>query len=215
LRTVETVRLNIGDLRTDQGTAVIWVQGKGHAEADAEIVLGDTVEHAIRAYLDAAGRTDEPTNAPLFASTSNRNRGGRLTTRSIRNIAAQAFERVGVKSDTVTAHSLRHTTVTLALMGGATVQEVQQLARHASIDTTMIYAHNIERLEGKAEASVDAMLGLDSGNTRVIRSDFQKTRGVHTDLPAVSYNVGQKPDGRIIKFAPGLSYKSEAMYHRL
>jgi integrase len=57
----------------------------------------------------------------------------------------------------LTAHSLRHTAITLALVGGATVQQAQAMARHANINTTMIYAHNLERMDRAAE---DALSGL-------------------------------------------------------
>ena len=87
-----------------------------------------------------------------------RNRGGRMTTRSISRIAKQAMREQGIDSPRLTAHSMRHTAVTLALLGGATVQETQAMARHASVTTTMRYAHNLDRAEAKAEHSVDAVL---------------------------------------------------------
>ena len=69
-----------------------------------------------------------------------------------------AMAREGIKSAKLTAHSLRHTAVTFALLGGATIQETQAMARHASINTTMIYAHNLDRMAAGAEHSVDAYL---------------------------------------------------------
>ena len=61
-------------------------------------------------------------------------------------------------SSRLTAHSLRHTAVTLALMGGATIQEARLLARHSSINTTLIYAHNINRVAQAPERKIDALL---------------------------------------------------------
>jgi site-specific recombinase XerD len=54
----------------------------------------------------------------------------------------------------LTAHGLRHTTITLSLLGGASLQEAQAFARHANITTTQIYAHNIERANNKCEATI-------------------------------------------------------------
>jgi integrase/recombinase XerD len=45
----------------------------------------------------------------------------------------------------LTAHYTRHTVVTLALKAGSIVQEARALARHASINSTMIYTHHLDR----------------------------------------------------------------------
>lgn len=153
LRTCEIARASIGDLRQIGGRAVLFVQGKGHAEADAFVVLGEECLEPIRAYLEARGESDPA--APLFASVSNRNLGGRLTARSVSRIVAERLEACGLKSARLTAHSLRHTAVTFALLGGATLQEAQAMARHANVETTLIYAHNIDRLEAGGERAVD------------------------------------------------------------
>lgn len=68
------------------------------------------------------------------------------------------MKEAGIESERITAHSLRHTAVTLALLAGATVQEAQAMARHSSINTTMIYAHNIDRLETPAEGRIEDLL---------------------------------------------------------
>ena len=60
----------------------------------------------------------------------------------------------GYNSETLTAHSTRHTAVTLALLGGQKLEEVQQFARHQNIQTTLIYAHNLERANNQCEATI-------------------------------------------------------------
>ena len=95
---------------------------------------------------------------PLFTSASNRNRHGRMTTRSISRIAKQALVNSGLNSDRLTAHSLRHTTATLNLLAGASPEETQQLLRHSSLNTTMIYSHHIDRLQNKSAARVGAAI---------------------------------------------------------
>ncbi len=156
LRTCEIVRADIGDLRQINGEAVLYVQGKGYAEKGDFVVLNASCLNPVYAYLDARGETDPA--APLFASHGNRNKGGRMTTRSVSRIAKSALEGEGMASARLTAHSLRHTAVTFALLGGATPQEAQAMARHASIETTMIYAHNLDRMKAGAERSVDAFM---------------------------------------------------------
>jgi integrase/recombinase XerC len=196
LRTCEIVRANLEDIQVTQGVAVLYVRGKGRTDAADPVVLGEAISEAIAAYLKAAGRAAADPTEPLFTSTSNRNQGARLTTRSVRNIAAAAFEATGVKSQAVTAHSLRHTCITLALVGGATVQEAQQLARHKSIETTMIYAHNLDRLAGHAEAAIDNLVeatDAPQGSKTCDKTPAARKKVLHV-LPAESYKRGAKSD---------------------
>lgn len=57
---------------------------------------------------------------------------------------------------------MRHTAVTLALLGGATPQEAQAMARHSSITTTMIYAQNLDRISHATELKVEAALSASA-----------------------------------------------------
>ncbi len=149
LRTIEIQRANIEDLRSAGENTVLYIQGKGRDEKAEYIIITEPVEVAIREYMKARGKAGK--GAPLFASDSNRNRGERMTTRSISRIIKEAFIEAGYNSDRLTAHSLRHTAGTLNLLNGGTLQETQQLLRHQNIDTTMIYAHNLERAANKSE----------------------------------------------------------------
>ena len=66
----------------------------------------------------------------------------------------EELKEAGYNSEKLTAHSLRHTAVTLSLLGGNTLQEVQQFARHTDISTTQIYAHNLDRAKNKCEETI-------------------------------------------------------------
>ena len=158
LRTIEVARANIGDLRTLGDNSVLYVQGKGREEKTDYIKLSAPAEQAIRAYLKARGEKDE--EAPLFSSTSNNNRGARLTTRSVSGIVKTRLQQAGYDSEKLTAHSLRHTAVTLSLLAGKDITEVQQFARHANIATTMIYNHALDKAKnGCSEAITQAIMG--------------------------------------------------------
>lgn len=152
LRTIEVNRANIEDLRTAGDCEVLYLQGKGHEEKTDYIKLIPEVEDAIRAYLKARGSVD-PTE-PLFTSTSNNSKGERISTRTVSGIVKTALKNAGYDSDKLTAHSTRHTAVTLALMGGQKLEEVQQFARHKNLATTLIYAHNIDRAKNNCEATI-------------------------------------------------------------
>ncbi|MBR0096733.1 MAG: tyrosine-type recombinase/integrase [Synergistaceae bacterium] len=152
LRTVEVTRADIADIRTVNGNKVLFVQGKGRDDKAEYVKLVPQVENAINIYLKARG--DAQGKEPLFASASRNNFGGRITTRSVRQAAKHAMIQAGYDSDRLTAHSMRHTAGTLALLNGANIREVQQLLRHRNINTTMIYAHELERAKNNTEFKI-------------------------------------------------------------
>ncbi|MGN0038805.1 MAG: tyrosine-type recombinase/integrase [Coriobacteriales bacterium] len=156
LRDIEVVRANVGDRGTDSGHRVLHIQGKGRDEADAIVKLTPAVNRQIDEYL--ALRENAALDQPLFTSLSNNNRGGRLTTYTVSSVVKSALRQIGIDDPRYTAHSLRHTAITLALIGGATDAEAKEMARHADISTTMIYSHHINRLEQAAEDRVSQLL---------------------------------------------------------
>jgi len=160
LRTIEVSRAKVKDFTTEAGTHVLKVQGKGHDSADAVVALPMPVVQAIREYL--ATRSDAKQEAPLFTSASrNGSRGQALTTRSISGMLKACMVKAGFNDPMLTAHSLRHTAVTLALMAGEDPTKVQQFARHKSLDTTMIYSHALEATKNTCSKTVAACIFED------------------------------------------------------
>lgn len=143
LRDIEVSRANIEDLRTLGDNSVLYICGKGRDEKADFVTLPAPTEKALRIYL--ATRKQKEGNEPLFTSASNNSNGNRLTTRSISRVVKEAMRKAGYDSERLTAHSLRHTAITLSLKNGENLQAVQQFARHTNINTTMIYAHNLEK----------------------------------------------------------------------
>ena len=152
LRTVEVIRADVADLRTAGESTILYVQGKGKEEKTDYVKISPTVEKAIRAYLRARGTAAE--NSPLFASTSNQNTGKRMTTRAVSGMVKDRLQGAGYDSSRLTAHSLRHTAVTLSLLAGKDITEVQQFARHANITTTMIYNHALDKSKNSCSDAI-------------------------------------------------------------
>lgn len=152
LRTISIIRADIGDIRTAGDDTALYYQGKGHEEKADYVKLAEPVEEAIRAYLTARGESD--IKSPLFCSISNKNSGGRMTTRSISRVAKEHLIEIGLDSDRLTAHSLRHTAATLNLLNGATVEETKQLLGHQNINTTLIYSHALDRAKNNSEKRI-------------------------------------------------------------
>jgi len=154
LRTIEVARATVGDLRQESGQAVLWIQGKGRDSKDDFVLLLPETLQPIRLYLwirqEEAGQP-LPDGAPLFCSDSDRNAGQALTTRSISRIVKTALRRIGLDHHRLTAHSLRHSAISMAIRGGASLQQAQAMARHSDPKTTMIYAHNMDRVKDGAE----------------------------------------------------------------
>lgn len=149
LRAIEVSRALVEDIRMESGQEVLWVQGKGRDAKDDFVILTPEALEPIKNYLRARGAVKK--EEPLFCSHSYRNMGDSLTTRSISRIIKQALQRVGLEDSRLTAHSLRHTAISLSISGGASLQQAQAMARHTDSRTTLIYFHNLERISSGAE----------------------------------------------------------------
>ena len=152
VRTVEIQRANVRDLAVSGGGTVLYVQGKGHDDRNSYVKLGPYAEDAVREYL-ATRRNFKPDD-PLFVSMANRNMDGRMTTRSITRIVKGRMIGANLISERWTAHSCRHTAATLGLLSGSTIAEIQQMLRHASINTSLLYSHALERERNDSEIRI-------------------------------------------------------------
>jgi len=153
LRTIEVSRVLIGDIGRETGETVLRVWGKGRDTKDDFVILTDKAYEPILDYLQARGQTK--LSEPIFISHSNRNQAEALTTRSIRRVIMERLKAVGLKTDKVTAHSLRHTAGTIALLNGADILAVKEMLRHTNINTTLVYTHNLNRLSKGAEKFIE------------------------------------------------------------
>jgi integrase/recombinase XerD len=152
LRTVEISRAVVGDLRQESGEAILLVQGKGRDSKDDFVLLVDDALRPLRKYLAYRGSSSE--KDPLFASTSNRTLGEPIKERTISWIIKETLRNIDIDDSRLTAHSLRHTAVSLSIKNGASLIQAQAMARHSDPKTTMIYFHNHERIKSGAERYV-------------------------------------------------------------
>jgi integrase/recombinase XerC len=142
LRTEEVINANVKDIYLHGDNTILYILGKARTEKADYVKITGPVERAIRDYLNE--RDEYAPTDPLFVSTSNNNHNGRITTRAIRDIVKSVYKKIGLADNRHSAHSLRHTAITLALLAGNDITEVKQFARHQNIDTTMIYNHALE-----------------------------------------------------------------------
>jgi site-specific recombinase XerD len=122
LRSVEVVRLDVGDVSFDQESLI--VHGKGNK--DRALPLGENAAFWLARYLNEArpqltSTADDPA---FFLSV----RGRRLTTGMLRQIVPNP-------------HRLRHSFATHLIEGGADLRTVQDLLGHQSLSSTQRYSH--------------------------------------------------------------------------
>ena len=180
LRTIEVCRLNVGDIeRRGFGAYAklyLRVHGKGRAGKSDFVQLPIQCAVAIRSYLEVRGKV--PANAPLFVSTSRRCRNARLETQTISRLAKKILNDSGFCGSCYCAHSLRHSTATIALQAGVDIRDVSMTLRHTSISTTQIYSHDIHFFHNAtAQTVADAVLGrqkVDAG-LRMLREMATRT----------------------------------------
>ena len=132
LRAGEIVRLDLKDIDWENG--LITVCGKGKW---AQLPMPADVTRAIARYL----RRDRPRCecrrlfirdcAPI---------GGFSSAGAIASIVKRALAKAGVESARKGAHLLRHSLATDMLRKGASLDEIGEVLRHRSPDTTAIYA---------------------------------------------------------------------------
>lgn len=140
LRDCELSRLNCGDIEVVNGQAWLYIQGKGHTEADQRKALASEVYAAIKDYQDSRSDTLTATT-PLFVSTGNRSQGRRIAPETVGKMLKKAMQQAGYDSARLTAHSLRHTAGTNVMELTGNIYETQQYMRHSNPATTEIYVH--------------------------------------------------------------------------
>lgn len=146
LRTIEVHRADVGDIQTIGGDPYLYVQPKGHDDKDSPKYLIPEAKEAIDDYLQS--RSAKVTaKSPLFTSTSNRSKGGRIATTTISTMLKGLLVSAGFDSSRITPHSLRATAATTAFEAGLTLFEVQQLMGHCDPATTEIYIKDQSQLE--------------------------------------------------------------------
>ena len=156
LRTIEVIRANVEDVTFKGSQRVLLVQGKGREEKDNFVVLTDKTFNSLDLYLKNRGKVNN--TDPLFISTSNNNKGERLTTRTISYIAKEGLKAIGLDERSFTAHSLRHTTAVNILRAGGSLETAQFTLRHSNPATTQIYTSTLNeerRLQNSGESLID------------------------------------------------------------
>jgi site-specific recombinase XerD len=158
LRVDEVLGADIADLGSDRGHQVLTVLGKGNRRA--KVPLSPATLEAVHAYLDEratrAGFGEwRGMGGPLLATTS----GGRMRPSQLWELVRRLAAAAGIGEwERLSAHSLRHTAITMALDAGVPLRDVQDYARHRDARTTRRYDHARDSLDRNAAYAVAAYL---------------------------------------------------------
>jgi integrase/recombinase XerD len=162
LRVDEVLGADIADLGVDRGHQVLTVLGKGNRRA--KVALSPATLAVLHTYLDtraaatagrSAGAGWRGMTGPLLATSS----GGRMRPSQLWELVRRLAAAAGIADwDRLSAHSLRHTGITMALDAGVPLRDVQDYARHRDARTTRRYDHSRDSLDRSAVYAVAAYL---------------------------------------------------------
>ena len=126
LRISEACAADVTDLDGSRYRPTLRVVGKG--DKPAEIPLNPRTQQAINEAVE--NRTEGPLLLNQWGNRMQRHNAAAIITRLAR--------RVGV-TRRVTPHALRRSYITIGLLQGVPLREMQRAARHANADTTVAY----------------------------------------------------------------------------
>ncbi|HZG88012.1 tyrosine-type recombinase/integrase [Paenibacillus sp.] len=151
LRVSELVQIRKSDFHKDPTGASTWLAvRKGKGDKMREVKVPEALWQQLRAYMEEyASEAD----APLFP----------LTERQVERVIRRAREDAQLEKP-VTPHWLRHTSATMALLYGASLQQVQDSLGHVQINTTQRYLHTVDFMKKAAPDFVeDGLLDIMQG----------------------------------------------------
>ncbi len=148
LRRSECSALNLGDIKQEQGhTIAVIHHGKGDKRGIVKVPIN--VLRAIDIYLEAAGRKDGASDAPLFVGFDRGDHATakRVSDKLLERLVKQAGAKIGKN---LSPHCLRASFSTLTSEGGAQLEQVQYASRHADPRTTQRYRKRKVNLDDNA-----------------------------------------------------------------
>lgn len=125
--------------KPETGDWVLYVKRKGHFEKAPISNIPPNILEVIRSYQAARGN-----GCPQLFQDHRHKEVLSLSVKTISQIINRRLTNAGLKSKTITAHSLRHTAAVRAIRKGASLYEVQKMLGHTSPDTTRPYFLSME-----------------------------------------------------------------------
>ncbi|GGF93915.1 tyrosine recombinase XerD [Paenibacillus albidus] len=149
LRVSELTAMKWGDFHTDPLETSIWLtianaKGGKRREIKVPAVLWELYSELSRTL----SKDEDPDPGLLMFP---------LSSRQVERIIKNAGEASSIEKK-LTPHWLRHTNATLALLQGASLQQVQETLGHSHINTTQRYLHTVQQIQKAAPDFVEDCL---------------------------------------------------------
>lgn len=164
LRRIEVHRLQHESVVQDGDSASIAVWGKGNKVR--RVYLRPDVWQILCEWVDTKATLGLPLQGALFVAMDNSSRGKRISRRSLNNIVDKYLGESGLKRVGISCHALRHTSATLALAGGATVEHLRDNLGHADLATTSKYVQAVERRKHNPANFIDVEFEAERSRAR-------------------------------------------------
>ena len=148
LRGTEVANAKITDIKEYNGEICLFVKCKGHQEYDEYVKLADNVLNDLKEYI---GDRNE---GFIFVSSSNNNKNGGLTIKTIRTWTKDIFKRFGIEDETISLHSSRRSFACISYKLGKSIYDIQSILHHKSIQTTARYLKQADRNNNNTEKLV-------------------------------------------------------------
>lgn len=145
LRVSELCAIKWCDFYSDPLESTVWLtvtKGKGGKIRDVKVPCH--LWRLYSRYIDGQPQLSFSSNIVIFG----------ITSRQVERMIKTSCLKIGLDKP-VTPHWLRHTNATLALLNGASLQQVQESLGHAHINTTQRYLHTVEQLTKSASDFVE------------------------------------------------------------
>lgn len=150
LRVSELVNIRWGSFQSDLlETSVFLTVTKAKGGKNREVKVPAQLWNFFQEYARSLTKNDTPPTPELRLFP--------ISVRQIERIIKTAGESSNITKK-LTPHWLRHTNATLALLQGATLQQVQETLGHSHINTTQRYLHTVEQLKKGAPEFVQDCL---------------------------------------------------------
>lgn len=185
LRVHELVQLDAAQVDV-ASASLIAVRGKGGTLHDTPL-NGPALALTIAWIAERMSLPDAKGARALFLS----NGGTRITIRSVQRLLVRLRGRANT-AKRISPHSLRHTTATLAILGGADLSAVADLLRHDDLNTTRRYLHLVDERRRDAVRRIASSVPpeLLAGKA----PDTETSPEIGKCMPGSSKNDEDKPD---------------------
>lgn len=137
-RANEICNIRLDDFVVKGDKILLYLLGKGRDGKVDYVPISNDLYEFIEQYIKEYNIVD------YLITSDYKSDGSKVTNKTIRYIVKQMLRRVGIDDDKYSMHSCRHSFATISIKNGADIRQVQQALRHRSLETSMIYLHDLD-----------------------------------------------------------------------